>query len=362
MKMGLPSYWIALSLLVLIAFWLANGEVEKAQVDPPQASTVTSRSLPKVAFRLVHAQPIQRDIVIQGQVEAVRSIILRARLDGVVERVLVESGKRVSQATLLLKLAEEDIPALMAEATAQIRLAESELNAATSLQSRGLLADTQLKTREAALASAEAMAARLRKELASTQVKAPFAGIVEARFVEIGEVVQQHDALVHLIDDSQVTLVGQIAQQDINLVSEGLPVTAILLSGQTLNGRISFISSQADIATRTFQIEAELDNPDFLRVVGATASLVINTGSVQAHSISPALLTLDNKGRLSVEHLSSDNRVLQTPVQRVRSSISELWVSGLPTEVRIITLGKGYATPGQQVRAEAEDQLLKQAM
>jgi membrane fusion protein, multidrug efflux system len=357
MKVSLPGYWIALGLVVILVGWLANGEIEIAADHAPAALTNPPEPLPKVAFRLLQAQEIQREIVVQGQVEAIRSVTMRSRLDTFIENVLFDKGARVQKSALLVKLSEEDIPSLVAEASAQADLARSELKAAKLLSGRGLLAETDLKSKEAALASAQAMTARYAKELNNTRVSAPFAGVIEDRYVEAGEIVQQNTPLISILDDSKVRLVGQVGQQDVAYLSLGLPVEATLLNGHKLTGQLSFIGYQADPQMRTFRIEAELANPDLIRIIGATAKLVIKSGLISAHSISPALLTLDSKGHLSVEHLSAENRVSITPVERVRASIAELWVTGLPDEVRVITLGKGYVAPGQQVQAQPEDQL-----
>ncbi|WLQ15746.1 efflux RND transporter periplasmic adaptor subunit [Hahella aquimaris] len=359
MRTRIPTYWISFGIIVALAVWLMAGPVQTAQTEAPEATKQEKAALSKVAYEVAQAETIKKTLEIQGQIDVWRQVNLQSRLGSTVEKVAAERGHRVNQGDLLLTLSEEDLPAQMAQAKAQREVARSELKAAKSLMQRGLQAETELKAKQAALASAEAAVARLEQNLKHTRILAPFAGVVEDRMVELGQTVQEGVSLVRLIDDHKLKLMGQAPQQQIGLLSIGQPVTAHLLNGETLTGRVSYIAAQADADTRSFTVEAELDNPQRLRVAGSTATLNIDVGDVMAHRISAALLSLDEKGRLSVEYLDADQRVARAPVERIRASNTELWVSGLPETVKLITMGRGYAKLGEKVDATPEEELLK---
>ncbi len=353
----IPTYWVALGIVIVITAWVASGSVESAKDTPPEAESSQPEQLPKVAYRTITATSVPRTITVQGQIESWRDLVLEARQDSYVEAIHVENGQRVNKGDLLLTLSKEDLPAQMAEAKAQAAVAKSELVAAQSLFKRGLLADTELKVKEASVASAEATVARLNQQLDNTLIKAPFDGVIEDRRVENGATVQNGTELLKIVDDSKLKLVGQVPQQHILQLNQGDVVVAKLLNGAEVTGRTSFIGYQASSSTRTYRMEAELENPERKRLSGATATLEIGLGEVEAHVISPALLRLDEEGRLSVEHLSDDDRVLVTPVARVKASNTALWVSGLPHNTRLITLGKGFVSQGQLVDAVPEAEL-----
>ncbi|MBU6953293.1 efflux RND transporter periplasmic adaptor subunit [Hahella sp. HN01] len=359
MRTRIPTYWISFGIIVALAVWLMAGPVQTAQTEAPEAAKQEKAAPTKVAYKVAQAETIKKALEIQGQIDVWRQVNLQSRLGSTVEKVAAERGRRVNQGDLLLTLNEEDLPAQMAQAKAQVDVARSELKAAKSLMQRGLQAETELKSKQAALASAEAAVARLEQDLKHTRIHAPFAGVIEDRMVELGQTVQEGVTLVRLIDDHKLKLIGQAPQQQVGLISIGQPVTAHLLNGETLTGRVSFIAAQADANTRSFTVEAELDNPQRLRVAGSTATLNIDVGDVMAHRISAALLSLDEKGRLSVEYLDADQRIARTPVERIRASNTELWVSGLPETVKLITMGRGYAKLGEKVDATPEEELLK---
>ena len=100
---------------------------------------------------------------------------------------------------------------------------------------------------------------------------------------------------------------------------------------------------------RSFRIEVKVDNPQALRLAGASATLHVQTGEALAHRLSPALLSLDKAGRHGVKWVNEQQQVEFTPVQLISVDNQGAWVSGLPNKVALITLGQGFVEPGQQV-------------
>lgn len=358
MKDKFSTYWLALGVVIVMTLWLATGNVQQLKAEAPESEAKSAEEgVMRVAFRYGVSESVLRQLPIQGQLEAWREVEIAARVNGVVERLPVSKGQRVEEGQPLVFLSEEDRPSQVRKAEAEVVLAESQLKAAKSLAQRNLAADTDLKAKEAALAQAQAELAKLKQALNDTVIKAPFAGVVETLPVEIGQTVQPGTPIISIVDDSRLKMVGQVPQQQVSALRIGQRVTARLLSGQQLEGELTFISARADVSTRSYRIEAALDNPDRLRLAGATATLAIELGEVIAHGISPALLSLDRQGRLSVEHVGEDDRVVQTPVEQVRITPDAIWVTGLPEQVRIITMGRGFVVPGTKVEAVEETSL-----
>ena len=152
-----------------------------------------------------------------------------------------------------------------------------------------------------------------------------------------------------MIDDRRLTGTAWVSQQQIGALSVGLPVTARLLNGGSLAGEVSYISSRAEEATRTFYIEVALDNPERLRLAGGSAEFTITLPPRQVHTLSPALFSLDERGQLAIKHLDDEDRVVQTAVELVSADTQRAYVSGLPDPVTLITLGAGLVRPGEAV-------------
>jgi multidrug efflux system membrane fusion protein len=86
------------------------------------------------------------------------------------------------------------------------------------------------------------------------------------------------------------------------------------------------------------------------RAAGGSASLSIQLPEQQATFISPAYLGLDDDGRPGVKFVDADNRVVFETVRLLSVSTDGAWVAGLPPEIRLITRGGGFVSPGEQVR------------
>jgi multidrug efflux system membrane fusion protein len=82
-----------------------------------------------------------------------------------------------------------------------------------------------------------------------------------------------------------------------------------------------------------------------------TAELRLAADQVTAHSLSPALLALADDGTVGVKAVEADERVRFYPVEIIATSPEGISVTGLPDELRVISVGQGFVTEGQRVEA-----------
>ena len=104
-----------------------------------------------------------------------------------------------------------------------------------------------------------------------------------------------------------------------------------------------------DPVTRTYPIEITVDNADYSIRSGLTVSVRIAQGSVEAHLISPALFALSDEGEIGVRTLDESNRVIFHVVKIVEDGPDGVWVSGLPSTSRLISVGQEFVTAGDIV-------------
>ena len=352
------SYWLAMGTVVALIVWFSTGSVTQAGTTVSDRSQAPVSGPLKVAYQTLIAAPMTHELRAEGQIEAETAVTLTARLDTVVKQVKVKAGTRVSAGAVLIEMEQEDWPARLASAKAAVELAKSELAAARSLSDRGFTSDTSRKERQANLSQAEAQQTTLETQLGFTTIRAPFSGVVETVAVEAGEALRNGAALLRLIDDQHLKLVIRIPQQSIRDVRIGQSVVGQTLDGREIRGKVSFIGAEADTATRTFRVEAAFDNAQQWRLSGATASVSVQVGEVLAQHLSPAYLSLNAEGQLSVQIVDEQNVIRELPVQRVRADKESVWVTGLPEKARLVTLGKGFAQVGATVEAVEEQALL----
>jgi multidrug efflux system membrane fusion protein len=130
--------------------------------------------------------------------------------------------------------------------------------------------------------------------------------------------------------------------------------SATLVSGQTVEGRLRYIGSRADPATRTFTAELEVPNEGGRFSAGASAELQIVYDRALAHRVPASMLALSDEGVVGVKTVDDDNQVVFHPAEIVRADGDSLWIAGLPERVRAITIGQGFVRAGDEVRPVAE--------
>ena len=317
-------------------------------VDKTETTIVEVQPV-KVLTQPLQAQQVAIDIIVQGQLEPVRRLQLRAETGGQVENILVSKGARVSVGQLLVKLAEDDRPARVAHARADLARERLNLDGAARLFERKMQSEDQVKLAEASVAAAQARLKLAQIDLSRALIEAPFSGVLENIDVELGSLLDRGDPILELIDNNQLKAVGYVPQQSASKLQVGQPVNVSLLDGRSARAKVSFISNVAESSTRSFRVEALIDEPEVTLNAGITAQIRIEVGKQSGHFISPAVLTLDEKGAVGVKLVSDENRVEFVPIELIRTETAGVWVSGLPDLVSLIIRGQSFVSEGQQV-------------
>ncbi|WP_447893739.1 efflux RND transporter periplasmic adaptor subunit [Vreelandella sp. GE22] len=343
------SYALASVFVLALIIWLALGDFQRFQSTPPDLETEQSDEAPRVEVTRLQSTPYIPEQVIQGQLEAHQETLLRANAAGYVTEKPVAQGEQVSQGQTLLVLDNDALPERLQQARDELAVAQAEYAGAQDLRRREFISEPDLLRLQSALSASAAQVAQLERQLADTRPSAPFAGVVDRIQVELGDLLQPGEEWGRLIDDQTLTGTAWVSQQQINDLSVGLPVTARLLSGNTLEGQVSHISSRAEEQTRSFYIEVTLDNPTRQRLAGGSAEFTITLPPRQAHALSPALLSLNDEGELAVKHLGENDEVKQTPVTLISATLESAFVAGLPDSLALITLGAGLVGVGDTV-------------
>jgi len=346
------SLGIAALIVVALVIWMLSGDVRRAASEAPpvqDASTESGDRRIAVEIARLSAESYQPAVVFQGQLEPWRRVQIRARVNGSVESVAVELGDQVSEGDRLLSLSADARPALARQAEARVRQLRAELRASQSLRQRNLASESDILGLESDLASAQASLEEIRLQLADISPLAPFDGRVNDRQVEPGLYVKVGDPMIELVQVDRLKLTGMLPQQSIASISPGQPVEINLLDGEPLTGEIAFIASAADPETRSFRIEARVDNADQRRLAGASATGTVRLAPVQALKISPAYLQLDRDGRMGVMHVDDNDRVVFSPVDLLAVTTEAAWIAGLGNDVRLITRGAGFVSQGDKV-------------
>ncbi len=343
----LLSVVIAVSVL---AWMLSGGYSADATIAADGADTPEARNAPReVQVVTQRAERVTRNVELYGRTAPARGVRLKAETQGRVVEIVADRGTRVEAGEVIMRLDMRDREARLAEARSVLRQRELEFTGRDRLKPEGYVSETLLAEAAANLERARAEVKRAELDLEFRNVRAPFAGVVEERLVELGDFVQPADPLLDFVDTGRIIVTAAVAEQDVAAVRRQSQGTARLVTGEEISGRIRYLSPVADEATRTFTVELEIDNPDGDLAAGVTAALVIPTDEVLAQKVSPALLTLDEEGTLGIKIVDESDSVVFVPADVARSGNDGVWLTGLPEEATIITVGQGFVQSGEYV-------------
>ncbi|MGQ7843148.1 efflux RND transporter periplasmic adaptor subunit [Granulosicoccus sp. 3-233] len=350
--------WLAAGTLVIVlSLWMATGLLQSE--DSSVADETKPDPLMTVEIETVELQEMARKISLQGELEPARYLQVKAETSGRVEQLLVRKGVQVSSGDALVQLDPGSRLNTLAEASARVKSARSEQEAAETLRRQRLQSKVQTEQAEAALESALAQLHNIELDISRTTIAAPFDALVNDLPVERGELIERGDVIAELVDNSAFDVTAQAAQQAVSSLLIGQDVSVDLITGESLPGKLTYISSIADPQTRSFRVEARVENPKAALAAGISATLTIPVEQIEAAFITPSALSLGDDGELGIKAVDADNRVYFLPIELVSTSLDGAWVSGIPAQTRIITLGQGFVALGEEVQtrlAQAQDQ------
>lgn len=370
------SVYIAIIIALVAAGWLGSGifrseiseaigsdlaaatpdDAATAPVSEAAAATKTSQTTAHekhalaVQSQTYRAEDRSVDIILRGRTDSVRTVQLMAETSGTIVKLMKGKGDRVKPGDRIAQLSLQDREARRLEAVALVKQREIERNAAVKLTQKGYKSETAAAAAEAQLDAAKAALKRIEVEISQLVIRAPFEGTISARQVQLGAFVGVGDPVVTIVDQDPILIVGNISEREVGIIAVGSQASATLIGGREVSGKVRFISPTADAATRTFRVEIEAPNPDGAIRDGITAEIRLATGSAPAHRLSPAVLTLDDRGVLGVRTIGPGEIVRFMPVSILAEGSDGVWVSGLPETVEVITVGQEYVKDGERVR------------
>lgn len=342
---------ISLILIVVLVAWLAVGQLS-AQDDSssPESNQSTQPPVAKVMFDTFVAEPTHKTLELYGRTAPNRQSRLGAEIAGKIISLNIEQGQPVKQGQVIASIDKRDLDTQLQRAQAMFTVKQKEFNAAKSLKNKGLQGEVAFATAQAALVDARASLSNVQTALKNTEVKAPFDGIVDKHFVELGDFVGIGDPIATVIDLDTLVIEADVSERHIQYLTEGLKTDVRTVNGQSYQGTLRYIGRVSSASTNTFPIEIEIDNRDSQTPAGISAEVLLPLTEEMAIKITAAMLALDEEGNLGVKTLV-DEHVKFIPIQLVKAEEDGVWLSGLGEQSDIIVLGQGFVRDGDPVIA-----------
>ncbi len=343
-----------------------TGNATKGQADEQE------KTYPVIAL-------MERDTVLELQyvadIQARKNIELRARVEGILEKIYVDEGQPVKKGQLLFRINDEELRVGLAKANAayesavaDARVAEVEVARVKILVGKKIISDTELDLAEARLNALEAKAAQVRaakmnaaKRLSYTDVHAPFDGIIDRLPLREGSLLTDGSLLTTISDIQSMYAYFNLSEFEyFELMQTGKMegrqnnAQLILADGTVYPwmGEIGAAESEIDENTGSIAFRAHFPNPDHLLKHGATGKLIISK-TISNALLVPQKAVFEIQDRNYVYVVDEHNMVHMkafVPAQR----IDHYYVvkSGLSANDKIVYEGVQILRDGETINPE----------
>jgi membrane fusion protein, multidrug efflux system len=364
--------WVGLGIALGVLLVVGVVPRIRGRLELQRAAAATASALPIVGVTRPHLAP-PSDLTLPGTTLPYQQATIYARVDGYLDRRLVDIGDRVKAGDLLAVISAPTIDQQVAQARADlVRLKADREYARTSLERfqaadrDGAVAKEDLDLRHNAFATAEAAVQagvanlqQLTELQGFERVTAPFDGIITQRSVDVG-------ALITAGSSTSTTSLFVIAQNDVLRVYVNVPqpfvndmdvgqpaqINTRSIPGRVFTATVARSAGSLDINTRTMLTEVDIPNPDGLLKPGMYVQVSLTAERVgQRWRVPASAVVFDAKGtQLAI--VGADHKVQLRPVLLGRDFGSEIEIaSGIAGDETVVTTPSAALTNGTQVEA-----------
>jgi RND family efflux transporter MFP subunit len=180
-----------------------------------------AKDLPKVAVSLVAQGAPEGGAWVAATLQSTRTANISTRMAAQVRRVHAEEGQRVAAGTLLIALGDEDLQGQLKAAETGLATVEAYHRRIQALQAQKASTAVELEQVQAQVAQAQAGVSALKANIAYTQIRAPFSGVVQSRKVNEGDFVGPGMPLLELVGDGEQELVATLSEDEAKGLKSG---------------------------------------------------------------------------------------------------------------------------------------------
>jgi len=273
---------------------LACGSKQESRVE---------KKLPTVAVSLVAQGTPEGGAWVAATLQSTRTAMLSTRMAAQVRRVPAQEGQHVTAGTLLISLGDEDLQGQLRAAQTGLATIEAHHRRIQALLAQKAATPSELEQVQAQVAQAQAGVSAIRTNIAYTQIRAPFSGVVQSRKVNEGDFVGPGTPLLELVGDGEQELVATLSEGE----TKGLKVGAkVMFEAEGVQGeaQVTGLAPGGDPTSHKGTLRAKVLKPKGLRQ-GSFARILV-PGAAVAQGLSVPRTALVQRGELTGVFVAKD--------------------------------------------------------
>ena len=309
-----------------------------------------------VSTFVVTPAPFAEKLQATGTLRADEAVELQAETTGKIVSINFTEGARVRAGDLLVKLNDADLRATLSRAQYRKQLAVLREKRIAQLLKQDVARQEEYDTALAELNVQDADIALTRAQIAMTEIRAPFDGIVGLRYVSDGAFITAATRVATLQRLDRLKIDFSLPEKYAGRIKPKSPVTFAVAGGERrFKGEIYAHDPRIDAATRTVLVRAWCENPGGRLLPGASASIEMVLAELDAAILVPSVAVIPGLNELTVYVVGKDHKAERRAVQagtRLESTVHIL--SGLHKGDVVITSGLQQMRPGQLIKTAGD--------
>jgi len=301
------------------------------------------------------------EVLITGTARPNQKVILYAMESGYVQNIVMDIGDMVSKGEVVAELANPELVRQYEQKKAQLKAKKSiyERLKSTREKTTAITPLQLVENAEAEYFSVNASLNAIKDRMNFLSVKAPFAGKITKRLVDHGALVQSGltednpQGIVELQEISPIRLTIPLPESDVTAIEKGMDVTVTFpeLPGESFQAKISRTAGALDPASKTMQVEIDIDNPNGFIKPGMYAKALMQISrrdSVLSLPVTAQWIFQDQPFVLVVKNDKVERVSLRKGLSN--KDYFEVLNPEITESSLVIVQGKGLVQPGQIVK------------
>ena len=313
--------------------------------------------IPLITTFKAHQKVFTHYVELQGSVDTKQNLVIYPEYQGILSKVYVKEGQKVSQGQTLAKIDDGGLSQQLAQLEIQLGLAKTTYERQKRLWEQKIGSEIQyLQTKSSYEAQVKAID-QLKEQIAKTVVRAPFSGTIDDVITEQGSVVGAGQALFRIVNLKNMYIETDVPERFISEVVKGKKVRVEFpILGKIIDTKVRQAGNFINPANRTFRVEVGIPNGEKNIKPNLTAKLKINDYTNEKAILIPQSIISENAEGEQYVYTIVDRADNKAKAKRViiktgKTQGDEIEViSGLENGNEIIEEGARSVKDGQEVK------------
>ncbi len=266
------------------------------QIDEAIASLDTIKKLPLVTIIKAKDTLFNHYLELQGNVETKQNIVLYPEMSGILTRVYVNKGQKVSKGQLLARIDDGGLSQQLSQIEVQAQLAKTTFDRQKRLWEQKIGSEIQYLEAKTNYEAQQNAVNQIKRQLAKTTINAPFSGVIDDVITEQGSVVSAgQNQIIRIVNLNDMYIETEVPERYISSITKGKNVEVYFpVLGKTITTKVRQVGNYINPNNRSFMVEIGIPSNGGTVKPNLTAKVKINDYTNEKAILIPQSIISEN--------------------------------------------------------------------